>query len=52
MSNSKALTIREQTVLDSLERAMRQKPATKIRLSLKLSNLCFKLYKAASKKKK
>jgi len=51
MSQAKALTVKEQTLLDSLRRALRQSPAEKIKISLKLSNLCYKLFKAAKRKK-
>jgi len=50
MSSEKSLTIKEQTFIDSLKRALRQTAAEKIRISLKLSNLCFKLFKVAKKK--
>jgi hypothetical protein len=52
MTAGKALTIKEQTLLDSLKRASRQSPAEKIKLSLKLSNFCFKLFDAANRKGK
>jgi len=52
MSHGKAISIREQTFLDSLKRALRQSAADKIRIALKLSNLCYKLFKATSKNKK
>jgi len=49
MSKEKALSIRDRTLIDSLERAMRQTPAEKIKSSLKLSNLCFKLFDAVKR---
>jgi len=49
MSKGKILSIREQTLADSLERAARQTPAERIKISLKLSDLCFKLSAAAKK---
>ena len=51
MTNGKSLTIREETMLDSLKKAVKQSPAEKIKISLKLSNLCFKLSRAAARKK-
>lgn len=45
------MSLREQIDLDSLRRAVRRSAAEKIRAALKLSNLCFKLFKAAKKKK-
>jgi hypothetical protein len=52
MNSSKALSIREQTLEDSLRIAARQTPAEKIRIASKLSILCDKLSKAMKKKKR
>jgi len=52
MAHGKSISIKEQTLLDSLKRALRQSPAEKIRISLQLSNLCSKLFKAVERKKK
>jgi len=52
MVKAKTLTVKEQTFIDSLKRALQQSPAEKILTALRLSNLSFKLFKAAAKKKK
>jgi len=51
MSNPKALSVKEQTVIDALKKALHLSPAEKIRASLQLSGLCSKLFKSAAKKK-
>ncbi|MFH1542064.1 MAG: hypothetical protein ABIE84_03120 [bacterium] len=52
MTQSKTLSVKEQTHLDSLKRALLQSPAKKIMTALKLSNLCKKLFSAANTKQK
>jgi putative hemolysin len=49
---NRKLSIREQLEIESIRKAAQQSPAKKLRLSLDLSNLSFKLQKAADKHEK